>query len=408
MSSWVRVAEKVEGVAAAAGWDVIKILVFGAVARKGGFYHGVIECSPMRILDRYVMTELFRPFFFGVVGFILIMLSVSLYQFTDLIFLAGAPVGPVTQLLLFSLPAIVVLTFPVAYLFASLLGIGRMTKDFEIVALRGSGVAFKRIIAPILAGAVLVSIGNFLFNERVVPWSNKRVSEIKAELSSQISKPLIRPNVFFKGTENRYFYVKEVDGQTGLMRDVFVLDQTRPGPPQVITAKRARWLNQAGSSVWVMEDGTVHKYNDTGYVDHEIKYETLNIQFSMSNAGTYFGGDSPAEMDSKKLNEQISGLKKSGVDAKNLEVALHMKYSVPLATFFAALIAAPLGMLFSRMGAYVGVALSIILVFLYYVIMQTAQAMGNAGAIPPIPAAWIQNVLFGVIGLALMWRVDRR
>ncbi len=363
----------------------------------------------MRILDRYVMGEMLRPFLFGVLAFILIMLSVTLSQFTDLIFSAGAPVGSVVQLLLFTLPSLVVLTFPVAYLFASLLGIGRMTKDFEIIALRGSGVSFKRIIAPILAGAVVVSIGNFVFNEQVVPWSNKQVSRVKQELATSISKPLIKPNIFFKGTENRYFYVKDVDGVTGLMRDIFVLDQTQAGPPQVITSKRARWINSGnGNSVWQLEEGAVHKYNETGFVDHEIKFSTLNIQFSLNNS-SYFGGDmNPSEQNSSELSKQIDGLKKSGVDTHSQEVALLMKYSVPLATFFAALIAAPLGMIFSRMGAYIGVALSIILVFLYYVIMQTFQAMGNAGVVPPLMAAWTQNILFGVIGIALLWRVDRR
>lgn len=362
----------------------------------------------MRILDRYVIGELFRPFGFGVVGFILVMLSVKLYEFTDLIFMAGAPVGTVAQLLLYTLPSVVVLTFPVAYLFASLLGIGRMTKDFEIIALRGSGVSFRRIIAPVLAGAVLVSIGNYLFNEKVVPFANRRVGELKGELQTQISKPLIRPNVFFKGTDQRYFYVKEVDNQTGLMRDVFILDQTQYGPPQVITAEKARWLNQKDASVWVLENGMVHKYNPSGYVDHEIKYDQLNIQFKM-NAGAYYGADlDPAAQSTAELESQVAGLKKAGADTKNLEVALHMKYSVPMATFFAALIAAPLGLMFSRMGAYIGVALSIILVFLYYVIMQTFQAMGNAGIVPPLVAAWTQNALFGVIGLILMLRVDRR
>ncbi|MEB3188338.1 MAG: LptF/LptG family permease [bacterium] len=365
--------------------------------------------TAMRILDRYVLGELLVPFLFGVIGFILVMLSVSLYQFTDLIFMAGAPVGDVVQLLLYSLPSIVVLTFPVAYLFASLLGIGRMTKDFEIIALRGSGVSFRRIIVPILAGAALVSLGNFAFNERVVPFANREVSRIKQDLASRVTKPLIRPNVFFKGTENRYFYVRQVDPRTGDMRDVFVLDQTQIGPPQVIRARRARWMNLGqGRSLWQLEDGTLHKYAEDGHVQHELAFGKMAIQFSLATS-TSFGGDvNPSEQSSSDLQKQISGIKKSGGDAKAAEVALLMKYALPLASFFAALIAAPLGLLFSRMGAYIGVGLSIILVFLYYVIMQTFQAMGNAGIVPPILGAWTQNLIFGVIGAFLLWRVDRR
>ena len=61
-----------------------------------------------------------------------------------------------------------------------------------------------------------------------------------------------------------------------------------------------------------------------------------------------------------------------------------------------------------RRSALIMFALSIILVFLYYVIMQTFQAMGNAGIVPPIAAAWTQNILFGIIGIFLMTRVDRQ
>lgn len=362
----------------------------------------------MRIIDRYVMAELFRPFFVGVFGFIILMLSFSLSNFTDIIFSAGAPPGPVLMLLLYTLPSVVVLAFPVSYLFSSLLGIGRMTRDFEITALRSGGISVKRILAPILIGAALVSLANFLFNDKVVPWSNQQIKRIKAELMKESLRPIIRPNVFFKGTEGRNFYVKAVDPRTGAMDDIFILDQTRPGGlPQVITARHGKWVSVPNAGIWILEDGSVHKYSDEGFVEHEIRFDTLQIQFRMENP--YLGGDlDPAEMNANQLNAKVGELKKAGADTHQLEVAFHTKYSVPLATFAAALISAPLGMIFSRLGPYIGVALSVILVFLYYTAMQTFQAMGQAGYLHPVLAAWLQNIIFGAVGLFLLSRVDRR
>lgn len=90
------------------------------------------------------------------------------------------------------------------------------------------------------------------------------------------------------------------------------------------------------------------------------------------------------------------------------EVASMMRYSTPLAPLFAALIAAPLGMMFARKGAYAGVGISIILVFLYYVLTQMFHALGNHGAVPPFIAVWTPNFLFGSIGAVLIWLADRR
>ncbi|MBU6428284.1 MAG: LptF/LptG family permease, partial [Cyanobacteria bacterium REEB65] len=55
-----------------------------------------------------------------------------------------------------------------------------------------------------------------------------------------------------------------------------------------------------------------------------------------------------------------------------------------------------------------GVALSIILVFLYYTAMQTFAALGQGGYLPPALAAWLQNIIFGLVGFWLLTRVDRR
>lgn len=363
--------------------------------------------SMFRTIDRYVMAELFRPFFLAVLGLIVLILSFSLSSFTDLIFSAGAPAGPVMLLLLYTLPSVVVLAFPVAYLFSSLIGIGRMTRDFEITALRSSGVSAKRILMPILVGAMLVSVANFFFNDSIVPWSNQQIQTIKAQLMKDSLRPVIRPDVFFQGTSNRYFYVKKVNPVTGMMRGIFILDQSRPGLPQVITAKTARWVSVPNAGIWILDDGTLHKYAETGYVDHEIHFKTLEIQFKMQNP--YLGSNlDPAQMTSQQVDAQIKDLKKTGGNAHALEVAFWQKFSIPLATFAAALLAAPLGMIFSRLGPYIGVALSIILVFLYYTAMQTFAALGQSGYLPPFLAAWLQNIIFGAIGLWLVTRVDRR
>ncbi|MNX37624.1 putative permease YjgP/YjgQ family protein [compost metagenome] len=90
------------------------------------------------------------------------------------------------------------------------------------------------------------------------------------------------------------------------------------------------------------------------------------------------------------------------------QVAAWMRWATPTAPFFAALIAAPMGMLFSRKGAYAGAALSILLVFIYYVLIQVCRALGEHGTLSPFVAAWTPNLLFGLTGVFLIWWADRR
>ena len=105
----------------------------------------------MKVLDRYISIEIIGPFLIGVVGFVMVMTVDLLFTMADLIINKGVPLWAVLKLLVYKLPSIMVLTFPVSTLFATAMALGRFSKNNEIVALRTSGVTMFRIALPILA-----------------------------------------------------------------------------------------------------------------------------------------------------------------------------------------------------------------------------------------------------------------
>ena len=119
---------------------------------------------------------MFPQFMLGVAGFILIMITDLLFTLTDLIINRGVPFLIILKLLIYKLPAIMVLTYPVSTLFAVTMTMGRLGKDSEITALRTSGVNLLRISLPIFGLALFISMMAFLMDERVVPYTN-HVSE---------------------------------------------------------------------------------------------------------------------------------------------------------------------------------------------------------------------------------------
>lgn len=356
----------------------------------------------LRILDRYLLAELIPPFLFGVMGFIIVMLPTFLFALTDLIVRAGASPASVGMLLVYNLPYIIVLGLPVAYLFGTTLAIGRMTRDFEIIAMRSAGVSLKRIIAPLLAGSLVVSAAAFVVSELVVPEANHRINLTIQDLAKNLAKPPIKANTFFQGTEGRHFYIREVK-PSGYMQGVFVFDKSKDGLPQVINAESARWIG----SIWRLSFGHNYAYDRDGYLSRTISFKHMDLALKLNATDLIPDGLSVQEMSTKQMNKQLSDLQRSGAPTHKLEVALYKKWAVPLASFFAALIAAPLGLMFSRYGAFMGVGLSIMLVFVYYVTMQITEALGNFGRIPPFLGAWTSNILFLLVGAALVWRMDK-
>lgn len=351
----------------------------------------------LKITDNYVLSELLKPFFAGVVAFMIIMVSNTLYIFMDLIVKNNIDPPTVLKMLFYSLPAIVVVTLPVAYMFATLLALGRLGRDSEIIALRACGVSLSRIIAPVLVMSVFISGLGFWLQEKVVPWANQQTVGLLKGMMSREPITNIKAKTILN-FDSRYFYVDEVNTSINLLKNLYILDQSKSDVPQVIAAERATHEKTR----WVLRNGIVHKFDSSGWIDHEIRFKRMEISLDLKPPMVFSDQADVRSLASGEAAKLIEQKKKQGQDTRQDEMDFYTKYSLPLATFFTILLAAPIGIMFSKMGNYFGVAISIALVFVWYVTYSIFTSLGKAGTVPPLLAAWIQNIAFGVVGLLLL------
>jgi lipopolysaccharide export system permease protein len=115
-------------------------------------------------------------------------------------------------------------------------------------------------------------------------------------------------------------------------------------------------------------------------------------------------------MDAKRLEDQIRFRKltgSGGSDLSDLEITLAEKYALPFASFIGVLIAVPLAVRFGKKGRTLGIALSIIGFFAYYILLAVGAAFGKNGALAPWLAVWLPNAIMFAAGAALILKEDR-
>ncbi len=100
-------------------------------------------------------------------------------------------------------------------------------------------------------------------------------------------------------------------------------------------------------------------------------------------------------------------MSKQGADLAPLWVLFHLKIAVPWACVILAVLGASLGVGPQRSGAGVGLAMSVLIVFAYYVVMSFSRSFGEAGIIPPVAAAWLPNLIFLAVAGLLVRSADR-
>jgi len=352
----------------------------------------------VKTLDRYIFFEMVPPFFLGIIGFIMIMITDLLFTYVNLIINKGVPLLIILRLIILKLPAIMVLTFPVSMVFATSMVLSRMSKENEMIALRTSGISLLRISVPVILISVVVSFMSYCTNEFFVPWSNHKAENIIRQIILRQPLPEIKENGIFIDSSNRRFYVRKVNQKLNTLEDIMIYEIGQGRFPRVIIAKSAKYDGKN----WTLTDGVIHRYEDaTGKLDYEANFSEMQILVN-ENIVNFTDQKTTYEMNSKELSSLVSMLKKGGVDAKVLLTDLYMKVSVPVTCLVFALLGIPFSLPALRSGRAFGVVFCVALIFTFYVIASVFRAFGHGGLMNPFLAAWLPNVFFGFLGVALI------
>lgn len=326
------------------------------------------------------------------------MLANIVFLLVDQIITNKVPLIVVGGILFLRLPAIFVITFPVAMLFASLLGLGRLASDGELNAMRTNGITFTRILAPLFVVAFFLSILTFVTNEHIAPWATQRSEALIRSMLLRQALPLVESNVFIRGPENRIFYVGQVDKKNGKLHKIMIFELSEGVFPRVIIAKEASY----DATTWSLEDGSIHYYEARGMTKYEVSFNKLSIPIHV-DAGQFLSGQkTPFEMNLKELEAQIALFKKSGLDVKEMKMDYFFKWSLPFVCFVTTIIGAPMAVRFPKSGRFTGIAVCIVILFIYYSLLSVGRAMGKNAIINPFVAAWLPNFIIGGLGFWLV------
>lgn len=366
----------------------------------------------LRILDGYLLKEVAGPFAFALAAFFLFWFANIFVLAADYLVNKGAPFFLVLRFLVFRVPQATPLAFPFACLFGTLLGFGRLAADNELSAMRTSGISFFRIIRlPLIAGAA-VAVLSFLVNEHLAPVATELSTRSFYQILYHSQTLPVEPNIFRSDpVTGNTFYIQSVSPDGKSMQNVQIYQPARTVPyVKILTAKRAHIV---GTDI-VLDHAVQATINGDGQISAvDVTANELRIPLPMGDTGQNFLSSSFNDtytMNTTQLAQQIKFRKQTGQGGSDLavqELTLGTKYAYPFAAFIAVILAVPLSVMFGKRGRLLGIVLSIVALFVYYGMVALAGAFGKNGALDPYLAAWLPNIVCGVVGAGLVWRENR-
>ena len=362
----------------------------------------------MRILDRYILKELFGPFFFGVCVFASILVGTGpLFRIAQYISQYGASLWTCAKLLVFSLPGIIALTFPMAMLLSSLMAFGRLSSSSEIVAMKCGGLSFYRLATPVFIVAFGVSVFSMVFNELLVPKANAAYSYIVHYEIMKNTRPKSQEHIVIKdiasGKLERLTYARRFDEDLSVMQGVTIQEFEGEKLARVENAEKAIWKDGG----WTMQNGVIYDMSDSGRIERIMRFSEQAMPVEKIPAEISRDQKRPEEMTIRELKQHIQILQREQVRTGFFEVELHQRVAVPFACFIFSLIGVPLGIQRQRSSSSIGLGISVVVIFAYYAIMSMAMALGQGGTLPAFFAVWIPNFLGLAVGFFLVFRASK-
>ncbi|MHB1458255.1 MAG: LptF/LptG family permease, partial [Armatimonadota bacterium] len=198
---------------------------------------------------------------------------------------------------------------------------------------------------------------------------------------------------------------------SGQLKDVAVIQYKDNKPSIFIYADQAIWIrdtNKSGKSGWQFRNGY---YNSLGKGMRNIgtftQFDANEVKISKTPDELALYQRKPDQMSFSQLRGYITMLQGQGQDVKEFRVKLYEKIAMPLSCLIFALIGIPLGLRPQRSSSAMGLGLSIVIIFSYWVLMHYMTILGNNGVVSPAAASFIPTMVGAAAGIALIIRAAK-
>lgn len=216
----------------------------------------------MKRLHLYVIKTFLGPFFMTFFICLFVLLMQFLWKYVDDLVGKGLEIRVLAELLFYAAFALLPFAFPLAMLLASIMTFGTLGENYELVAMKSSGISLIRIMRPLIIIAILISLIAFYFANYVLPHTNLRFTTLLWSVKQQRPELVVQEGVFTDQVDGYSMRVGSRDKKNNMLYDILIYDHTR---------------NKANESVTVADSGFLK-------ITEDKKYMVLTLFSGTNNA----------------------------------------------------------------------------------------------------------------------------
>lgn len=361
-------------------------------------------------LDSYLTRATLLPFFAGLGLFVVVTAFAEVLTFTDTTTGLGIGLADMAALVLFSMPPLLGVLLPISGLYATLLAVGSMAQNRELLALGQMGYSpWALLRVPVRLGMLLalVSAWALMVGE---PWGIRCIRQKMAEGTTRALIESVKPGLFYDWVEGLTFWARSRDAQG--LTGVLLADHRNPERPWVVSAARGSLtVGELPQELWVvLEEGRLLQegshLGDSQVLQFERGMWRIDVGAMVRQKLHRVSDSQELSMGRLRLESCAPHL---SLDARVLRAFMwHRKLAVPVAALIFTVMAVPLGVS-ARNGHRVGGILVATLALAgYYHLGRFLELSARSGKFSGATAAWLPDVAAFLLCAMMLQRMERQ
>lgn len=350
------------------------------------------------IVFRYIFWELFLYFLVCFLFFFFIFFVNQILLMAEEILSKQAPLKDVMLLMFYSLPFIIATSAPYAALVGTLMGLGRLVSDLEIVSMNALGISTVYTLIPVFILGILISVASFITNDIFLPWGTVKFNDVYYELAT--STPALELESFSIKRGNNTVVI------AGLIKDsvvnnILIVDKAQDDELKILGAPRTE-IEKSDSNSIVMKLNILNPRMLGLYLGDREKYDaaygkcitynvlTEDIKYNFSET---LGPDRMTSLDLyRDIQEKIKA-EESPRLINIYQMEFHKKFSIPFGALFFVMLAASISGAGRLHNQSVGFILGLLISVGYWAVMMAAQTMALSRDWDGSLSMWAPNVM---------------
>ena len=325
----------------------------------------------------------------------------------DLMINKGIDFVDIAKLILYLMPSFLMITIPVSLLISILIGLGRLSRDNEIIVLKSSGMSLYQLMTPIAFASLCAFLITALTGFFLIPYGNLATKNLLFDIARQKVSIGIKERIFNDNFAGLVLYAEEIPQHGDHMKGLFICDNRMLKEPATIIAQKGYLISNPESMQITLrlENGNIHTTNTDLTNYRKIDFSSYDINLDLSES--IGGKNKPISKDSREMSllelireSRTPGLEKTVL--KDFIIEIHKKFTIPFSCIIFGIIGIPLGISKQKSGKSRGFVIGLIVIMIYYVLQLGGEALGETGILSPATGAWLSNSILGVIGVYML------